>query len=586
MFKNLEGFKKVKEDKDAVVMQHPKGHTIVVALRSLPAIHRKQLMKLPLHECSGGEIKMAEGGAVSEYSPEEKKQFVQQNNDSYRDYTPEVKKQAADQVNNAYSSYSPPKKRQYYADGTGDVEPPDAQAPSANASQGNVPQEMPEQHGASGSWDGGELPKEAPASMPLAPGAEQRIQTQPNPGVPGMQAINPQSIYGLEAKGIQEKAQAEQGLARSDVNIEAQRQQQIKDEAESWDNRQKELVNHIQSTLQDIENPKNYINPSHYMESKSTPQKVSTAIGLFLGGLGSAFTHQGNPAMDFLNKQIERDVEAQKTNQNNKLNIYNGYLAQYHNAASAEAMTKATQLSIYDSKIRQAAAQAGTPEAQARANMATAQIQQQIFPLVQRANFLQQSAAIDQRAKGNGQLSQLPPEKLVQYSGAPQQDQMKMLEEIKDRQNINNIRTPALKAFDDAAKEVRPLTGGVHTSMTSFVPGMESPAQKSWQGLVNTTIKETEGTARAAAFDSVKKNFLPQFGDSDHNIQIKREGFLNYLKSKEAAPVSNAYGLNLNNYQTTTSAPAPKQYAPGQILYLKGSPVRIINDRGDYEPVK
>ena len=177
--------------------------------------------------------------------------------------------------------------------------------------------------------------------------------------------------------------------------------------------------------------------------------------------------------------------------------------------------------------------------------------------------------SIDQRAQGAGQLSQLPPEQLVQFTGASPEEQNKMLEEIKMRQNIKNIRQPLMDAFDKASKEVRPMTGGIQTSGTAFVPGMQSPAQKQWQGLANTTVKEVEGTARQAAFDSLSHNFMPQFGDSDENIKMKRAGFEHYLQAQAAAPVSNGHRLNLDNFASTTSQSNDTKVVNG-VTYRRG----------------
>jgi hypothetical protein len=168
-----------------------------------------------------------------------------------------------------------------------------------------------------------------------------------------------------------------------------------------------------------------------------------------------------------------------------------------------------------------------------------------------------QSSNASPQTDANG-LSTQDPAELVRH--LPQHLQQKAFEEIKDRQNITKIAQPALEAFDKAAKEVRPLTGGTSTSPTAFVPShipfvgdtqSYSPAQKAWMGMVNTTIKETEGTARQAAFDSVRKNFMPQFGDSDATVASKRESFIDYLKSHAASPVAKSGKIDLDKYTST-----------------------------------
>ncbi len=145
---------------------------------------------------------------------------------------------------------------------------------------------------------------------------------------------------------------------------------------------------------------------------------------------------------------------------------------------------------------------------------------------------------------------------------APVDLRAKALEEIKDNQNIAKIAGPSLEAFDKAAQDTRPMTGGIDgTSGSAFVPHIpfvgdfETPGQKAFSGMANTTVKEVEGTARQAAFDSIKDNFRPQFGDSDANIARKRAGWINYLQSHTASPVNDSFGNHLSQYSSTTIDP-------------------------------
>ena len=153
-----------------------------------------------------------------------------------------------------------------------------------------------------------------------------------------------------------------------------------------------------------------------------------------------------------------------------------------------------------------------------------------------------------------GALSALDPATLI--SRVPMKDRDKVAAEIKEQANIRNVAGNSLDAFDQAAKEVRPLTGGVMgTSGTAFVPGMESAAQKDFLGSAFTTVKGVEGSVRQAQFDAIKSKFMPQFGDSDSTIQSKRDSWINYLKSHSSAPLSKSYGIDLKKY-ASTSLPA------------------------------
>lgn len=76
---------------------------------------------------------------------------------------------------------------------------------------------------------------------------------------------------------------------------------------------------------------------------KGTVGKIGTIFGLMLSGAGSGLAHQSNALLDMMNKEIERDLEAQKNNQTNKLNWYNAavhheYTNMQNQAAKANIM--------------------------------------------------------------------------------------------------------------------------------------------------------------------------------------------------------------------------------------------------------
>lgn len=66
--------------------------------------------------------------------------------------------------------------------------------------------------------------------------------------------------------------------------------------------------------------PKTYGDLYH---SKDTLGKIGTIFGLMLGGMGSGLTGQPNALMHMMDKEIERDLEAQKKDQENAQNWYN-----------------------------------------------------------------------------------------------------------------------------------------------------------------------------------------------------------------------------------------------------------------------
>lgn len=90
--------------------------------------------------------------------------------------------------------------------------------------------------------------------------------------------------------------------------------------------------------------PKTY---SDLFHSKSTLGKIGTLFGLMVSGAGSGLAHQPNALLDMMNKELERDLEAQKTNQSNKLNWYNAAVGHEKNLADigqVEANTQSTRI--------------------------------------------------------------------------------------------------------------------------------------------------------------------------------------------------------------------------------------------------
>ncbi len=72
---------------------------------------------------------------------------------------------------------------------------------------------------------------------------------------------------------------------------------------------------------QDIQ--RGHITPETYadlFEKKSTLGKVSTMFGLLLGGMGGGLTHQPNAALEMMNGEIKRDLEAQIHSNTNSQN--------------------------------------------------------------------------------------------------------------------------------------------------------------------------------------------------------------------------------------------------------------------------
>lgn len=141
------------------------------------------------------------------------------------------------------------------------------------------------------------------------------------------------------------------------ARIQAEQQQAQQDQ---------DRINALQIHADNLASNITKVDPKAYLKNMSAPAKVATGIGLFLGGFSVPFGGQ-NFAADFLNKNIERDVNAQIQNNENQKTIWGAYKELYGNQRAAHDMAKASMTDIYLGQARQIDQQLGT--AQSKANL-------------------------------------------------------------------------------------------------------------------------------------------------------------------------------------------------------------------------
>lgn len=298
----------------------------------------------------------------------------------------------------------------------------------------------------------------------------------------------------------------------------------------------------------------NKLDPKRYVHSLNTAQKIGAGIGLILGGVGSGLTGQPNLAAKMIEDNINRDVDAQKNSQDQTMNLWKMNREEYGNDLAANLQTQNQLLLGTKSQLMQAASAAKGPLAQANAQGANALIDQKIAE--NRFKLSLMSPTSDTIG--------LDPAKKVQFL-VPPEKQQKVFDEIDAAQNTARNAPSILNAFDRAAEEVRPTSGGTHTSLTAFVPGIDSPGQKAFHAGLGPTFSDIEHTVRQAAMDNMFKNTTPQFGDNASTIASKRKSVIDYMTAKSSAPTASGFGINLGQYPSTNvRAALPPQPGSGQ----------------------
>lgn len=237
-------------------------------------------------------------------------------------------------------------KMAHYEEGTLDAEPTDIEAPAPEVPSAPV----------------APVPQETPAVAPAVTTPEAAAQLE-NAIRNEREALNTQEQVASRA------AEEESGLLKHAVK-----------------DAQSELVEHqareIERNQQQDELAKQIveskIDPKAYFHNLSTPGKISTIIGLVLGGIGAGGSGGGvNQGVEVLNQQIKNDVDAQKANLENKNSLYMKNLERTRDEREATILTQSQQLSIAKMQLAQAAARNQGPQAMVANQFAQAALDRQ-----------------------------------------------------------------------------------------------------------------------------------------------------------------------------------------------------------------
>lgn len=399
--KNL---KKIHEDEHCTTLAHKSGHKILIAHKALSKATKKQLDEI--HHYSEGGYVEDKDRIVKDEKPkqEERKVSTKQGQKTYdqamHDLT--VKQYAdggevedidfTDLPSISQASFIPPEQAQQVDTRTQSEQ---ALANEATAAQaGQLPQFQAEQSmlAPMASFDPGPVsnpPMQAPMQAPQAP-AQDSYQGPVGQYDRAMRG----EAQAIGAQGKQEM-QAQQAHMHEMAKIEANFMQQ-----------NQAIMAERAKVQQDLQ--QGHIDPKHFWASKSTGEKIFTAIGLILGGMGAQATGGRNVVLDMIEKRIDQDIDAQKTEMGKKQNLVSALTQQLGDVKEAATMAKMFKLDQLQTQFQQAASQAKDPLAKQRAEQAIAMLNIKLAP------YQQQMAA-------RQTMKSMPPEQAVQFLPKEQQ---------------------------------------------------------------------------------------------------------------------------------------------------------------------
>lgn len=522
-------------DEKRAVLKHKDGHSMTVALKALPQIQQDQIKR----------IKMDKGGKV-DYKVSTENNLDPDKTAGFRE---------------ALSPTPKPK-----------PQPQAEPQPQSSLGEASGPLQSYEKGGYTSAQNGEESQDTAPASRSLellgdsdsekSPGHSTHItinaapQAQsPATAQPAVQPpLKPAQHNPTEISGQQGQGEMIEGY-KTAVN----QQQSLLDNQRNLAGEMEQHVNEFSQHVKDID-------PSAYLQSMSDKQKEGTAIGLFLGGVGGG--GRGNVALDFLDKQIDRNIAAQQKNIDNKNTVVGAYNALYGNENVATSLAKANIMDILDNKVKLAALKIGTPQAAQNAQQFSQNAQAQKQSLIQQAAqtlstqpegnpFKVQpilSADAESRYPAiqyNPNLKQQFPEITRQYNGAVQAD--KALNALGDTfhslsQETNGISGRVHRMGQGAAGLAAGVGAGLGTVVGAPAAGaaLGAAAGEGLHALTNTEANRRYDSDKTAVLgyvssalkgtnigsgqiqEIVDKN-SPEAGDSPETLQKKYQNIVDFI---------------------------------------------------------
>ena len=213
-----------------------------------------------------------------------------------------------------------------------------------------------------------------PSPMAQTPPATERAIVPGMPGAPAPAGFQmPGEASMMKAAGLEAKA-------AQDIGSAAERayeglQGQLKKERDTY----AQIQGDIQARLKtlDTELMSGQVNPNRVWSEASTGAQIGAVLGMLFSGIGAGVTGKENMAVANINKMIDRDIEAQKANIQNKQSLFSKYLTQLGDSRQAEAAARLHLVQAAEVQVKQAQAKAATPQAQAAFEKTRAQMEQQ-----------------------------------------------------------------------------------------------------------------------------------------------------------------------------------------------------------------
>lgn len=314
------------------------------------------------------------------------------------------------------------------------------------------------------------------------------------------------------------------------------------------------MANDLANHEQDIRD--GYISPDKYWEGYTAPNgdkvpghsRMAAAIGMIVAGFNP--TNRPNAAIEMINNEINRSLEAQKSNLNSQHNLMAATMAKYKDRKEAELVAKGLMNDAAIAQLQKSAAMAKSP-------LAKAQLQDTIGKLnMQKGEYIKQ-AAMQSSINGLQQEAQQDPAKIPMFLNALEAVDPAKAKDLRAREVAGVGFAPtaeAAKTVRESAVTTDTVTNGLKrlkeiTKITgkSLVPAIRAEADTIRSTLVGALrVPITGPGAMSDTEREMLMNLIPATTDlfSLDSNTIKRIDTLDKRIKGSYAATLKANGLN------------------------------------------
>lgn len=529
---DLSRFKKIGADEHTSILRHEDGHELRIDHKKLNPKLKGQLDKLPMgSKKDDARQKFADGGDTLDVNLDPN-QLAAQAADARPQAAP--MQDPGDQPFTGLTGSQP----------IGTPANPGAEAPDTGML--NLPPDATQATNATQN-PGQSLDPGSPA-----PDAGRGLAAQSGPSDPyGMGAYASQELgaLGQQQAGNTAAAKAEGALGQAKATQEAGFQSSLHDAAQTYQSTMDHLLDQDQKVQSDLAN--GHFDPNAYIKNMTTGGQIATGIGLILGGMGAGLTHGPNMAFEFLQSQINRDLDAQKAEVGKKENLLSHNIALMGNARAGYEMTRLQLNDVVGSQIRMEADKAATPIAAAQAQIQNGLIGEKKAQTMRQIALLQSAQRL-QQGTGNPASSL----RLMQMSGmiTPQQYESGN-KELEKGMETEKLRGDLTNSFQDLSGKA--LAG-------KFSPEDRNSAINAFAGRL---AKISEGRFNLDESKQQVAAIMPTGLESAQTRMNKLQRLNMLMDGQVNTPILNGMGLSVPKSQP---AAQPQYKMSGGVKYMRG----------------